>query len=379
MNFFFKSNSPAFSFFDVETPNCHNDRICSIGIIQTDVKGNVVNHLSYLVNPEASFDEPNMRVHGIAPIDVETSPLFPELWKSSLSDVFEKTKVVAYNASFDLSVIWKCLDDYELQIPDLQYVCAMKMMQAAHPGLLSYKLPAACAYYNIALGKHHEALSDALACKDVFWSIVGESEQLPRFSSYEYCGSRSCDSTAFHISFSDETKNLRTMKKLAEKVLEDGKVSLEEASLILMLSNVLPELAANKAISPVLSIIEEAVVDGQIDENESSEIVKALGRFVDPVASSEKKTSISFDGKNFVLSGNFKHGSKDAIGSLIESKGGIVIKGVTKKCDYVVVGGCGNENWSMGNYGNKVKKALCLQEEGIPVDIISENDLFLFV
>ena len=53
-----------------------------------------------------------------------------------------------------------------------------------------------------------------------------------------------------------------------------------------------------------------------------------------------------------------------------------MIKSVTKTCDYVVVGGIGNENWTMGNYGAKVKKALDWQAKGINVQILSEAALY---
>lgn len=36
----------------------------------------------------------------------------------------------------------------------------------------------------------------------------------------------------------------------------------------------------------------------------------------------------------------------------------------------------GNENWSMGNYGSKVKAALDWQAKGSAVQIISESDLY---
>ena len=74
-----------YTFFDVETPNRRNDRICSIGAVVTDQDGTVVEKKSYLVNPESSFDDINVRIHGIAPVDVRNAKTFPELWYDSLS------------------------------------------------------------------------------------------------------------------------------------------------------------------------------------------------------------------------------------------------------------------------------------------------------
>ena len=77
-----------------------------------------------------------------------------------------------------------------------------------------------------------------------------------------------------------------------------------------------------------------------------------------------------------MLSGNFEHGTKSSVAEVIQARGGLIIKSVTKKCDYVVVGGMGNENWSMGNYGSKVKAALDWQAKSSAVQIISESDLY---
>ena len=86
-----------YTFIDVETPNRRNDRICSIGAVVTDQDGTVVEKKSYLVNPESSFDDINVRIHGIAPVD----------------------GVVAHNARFDLSVLTKPLVSYDIPSPKM--------------------------------------------------------------------------------------------------------------------------------------------------------------------------------------------------------------------------------------------------------------------
>lgn len=52
-----------------------------------------------------------------------------------------------------------------------------------------------------------------------------------------------------------------------------------------------------------------------------------------------------------------------------------MLKGVSKKCDYVIVGGQGSEAWTTKNYGTKVKKALDLQAKGDDIIIAREADL----
>ena len=116
-----------YTFFDVETPNRRNDRICSIGAVVTDQDGTVVEKKSYLVNPESSFDDINVRIHGIAPVDVRNAKTFPELWYDSLSAFFPVDGVVAHNARFDLSVLTKTLVSYDIPSPKMSYACTLDM------------------------------------------------------------------------------------------------------------------------------------------------------------------------------------------------------------------------------------------------------------
>ena len=61
----------------------------------------------------------------------------------------------------------------------------------------------------------------------------------------------------------------------------------------------------------------------------------------------------------------------------ILQNGGQVLSGVSKKCDYVVVGDEGSDAWTTKNYGSKVKKALELQSKGDDIQIVSEDALGL--
>ena len=104
-------------FLDVETPNGHNDRISSIGLIRCDCNGTVLAEDSYLVDPEEPFSEINMRLTGISHADVVGAPTFPQIWSRSLKSLFDGAALVAHNASFDLAVLWKLLMPMSLTGP----------------------------------------------------------------------------------------------------------------------------------------------------------------------------------------------------------------------------------------------------------------------
>lgn len=162
-----------YTFLDVETPNRRNNRICSIGIEQTDDCGSVKYSEHFYVNPEQGFDYRNIELHGIAPADVMNERTFSELWRDEIGDILNGSIYVAHNVSFDLGVIGKTLDYYGLEKPAISYIDTIDL--ATH--LLSlddYKLPTICAHYEVPLISHHNALSDAHACNKIFWNMVDE-------------------------------------------------------------------------------------------------------------------------------------------------------------------------------------------------------------
>ena len=74
------------------------------------------------------------------------------------------------------------------------------------------------------------------------------------------------------------------------------------------------------------------------------------------------------------MSGQFAFGSKQDVTRKIVELGGHVTSSVGKKTDYLVVGGTRSNLWKYGAFGTKVEKAKSLQEEGLPIIIVSEGD-----
>ena len=66
--------------------------------------------------------------------------------------------------------------------------------------------------------------------------------------------------------------------------------------------------------------------------------------------------------------------SREEIQQLIENHNGIFAKSVTKKLDYLVLGGIQNPAWKFGQYGTKYNKAREYQEKGVPISIITEEE-----
>lgn len=147
--------------FDVETPNSHNDRMSSIGVVIVE-NGAVCGTYSSLVDPETYFDRFNVMLTGITPESVKDAPSFDRLWED-IGPVMESGLLVAHNAPFDMSVLAKCLRAYCIEAPRfMDYACTVRMGRAVYPRFADHKLDTMCWNLGIPLD-HHRADSDALA------------------------------------------------------------------------------------------------------------------------------------------------------------------------------------------------------------------------
>ena len=153
-----------FVVFDVETPNYQNNRMSAIGITIIE-NGEIVDDYYSLVDPETHFDYFSIELTGISEKTVKDSPTFPQVWQE-IESYMSSGMIVAHNAVFDLSVLKKCLKDYDIQWkPYVRYVCTVQTGRRLLPGI-SHKLNDMCDYYGIALD-HHKASSDSRACAEI--------------------------------------------------------------------------------------------------------------------------------------------------------------------------------------------------------------------
>ncbi|HLD67618.1 MAG TPA: BRCT domain-containing protein [Pseudomonas sp.] len=130
--------------------------------------------------------------------------------------------------------------------------------------------------------------------------------------------------------------------------------------------------------------------DGVLDAEESAELINMLHGFSGlsldrPKASEHAYTApndlplnspepeLVWDGRLFVFTGIMAYGPRKDCQALVESRGGLIGGGVSKKIHYLVVGSIGNEQWRHSSYGTKIMKAVELREGGSPIAIIGEQ------
>lgn len=445
------------TFFDVETPNRRQDKICSIGVIRLDDSDQVEYRLHTYVDPEAPFDYQNTQIHGIACPDVSGYPTFDNLWKEELRSVFSDSIVVAHNASFDLRVMDKTLSSYGEIIDPLDYLCTKRAAEICELDAPDYTLPSLCRRFGIELGTHHDAMCDATACMELFRAMRQDCLiDLFSVSTYQHAPyalelAQTPDdnaSTAMtdlygitlgvafdghvtaaeHSAFGDWMDRyagyrthpfFREIYGLLYTVLEDGVVTTDERDALLNFTRPFVqdkhnrrstvamqeligivrgigadrqvneaeaanlkawmtcnhELHGDKVFKRVYNTVSDAIADGIIKPEEEAVLLESFDSLINPVKESE--STIDLCGKKVCLTGDFLAGSKKIVAQMVADKGGEVIKNVTKKCDVVVVGGKGSEQYAFGNYGTKVKTAMEYQDAGLPIQIVQEVDLDL--
>lgn len=152
---------------DVETAQGKRWSICQIGLAIIE-NGIIKETISELVQPPGNeYSIYNTRIHGIKKEYTSSSPLFPEVWQK-LYPIIRGQKLVAHNASFDMNCLHQTFEYYDMDVLDFNCSCTYK--------LTGKKLDVACRDIGITLINHHDAVSDAVACAEIFLKMNEKDE-----------------------------------------------------------------------------------------------------------------------------------------------------------------------------------------------------------
>jgi DNA polymerase III subunit epsilon len=149
---------------DFETANSRRSSVCAIGLAIVE-EGVITGSSHMLIRPDpCDFDPYNVAIHGITESMVQEAPRFEDIW----SDLEKRISVplVAHNASFDMSVLRKSLDQFEQPYPELDYFCTMVIAKVVWPEYEKYKLNYIASKHNIKF-EHHNAEEDAVTCAKI--------------------------------------------------------------------------------------------------------------------------------------------------------------------------------------------------------------------
>lgn len=174
---------------------------------------------------------------------------------------------------------------------------------------------------------------------------------------------------------------------LCRGVLSDGLILEAEAQYLLawLESNRAAALTwpGNVIYQRVAAMLE----DGELDPDEQAELLDLLnettgkGIPLPEIAASyatalplcDPPPPITHDGRVFVLTGKFVHGSRTECERIVRALGGQPKSNVTKDLDYLVIGAIGSRDWLHSTHGRKIEAAVELRRSGRPVCIVSEQ------
>ncbi len=368
-------NMKKFIAFDLETPNYLNDRICSIGIsiIENSV---IVESKYFLVNPECEFSYRNINIHNIKQSDVACAPTFPEVWRN-IRNCFLSSSVVAHNALFDLCVLSKTLQAYEIHESPVSFFDTLSIARSTIDDIPNHKLPTLCEYFSITLD-HHNALSDCIACARLFCTFTDNGIDIDDFErTFDLACPHSKKLVNTKQKFSESNQSLNMLGDILERITSDGVLESSEINILCEWLDNNKELRGNYPYDKVYDIVENALEDGIIKNCELCNMLELFKHIHDPVIKNLCDcSSVKIDGMYICLSGDFSYGCKADVEKLLSLRGAIIQSNVNKSTNILIVGEYGSSAWISGNYGTKIKRALELQEKGINIQLYKESDFF---
>ena len=142
---------------------------------------------------------------------------------------------------------------------------------------------------------------------------------------------------------------------------------------------------ANPVILNLLDRLDRVLDDGVLSKEEASELLSvllsisgeksALGELGKtatlPVCS--PPPDMTFANKHFLFTGTCAFGTRGECHKVIESMGGINLKNVNQKLDYLILGTYVTDSWAHESYGRKIEKAIEYRDKGMPISIVTEK------
>ena len=251
---------------DIENPNTRGNSICSIGIII--VKDNKIIDKKYsLINPEDRFDINNSKITGLTYADVKDAPTFKEYWKI-IEDLFKNNIIVGHNITYDLSVISKALERYDIDAPVFNYYCTFKLSRK-YINTNSYSLDSLCDLLKINLDNHHNALEDALASQQIF-EYLNKRNDIENSEKFEFINkvSDSMDSKL-------ET-NINTLYGIIKGINYDGIIDDKEIEKLRLWVEDNRLYKQYSLFDRIINKLEEILEDNVITEYERIELEKLV-------------------------------------------------------------------------------------------------------
>lgn len=178
-------------------------------------------------------------------------------------------------------------------------------------------------------------------------------------------------------------QGLAEMVGIVRGVIADGRISPEEATHLAQWTRDNPDVAAQWPANVLARRLEQIFRDGRVDGRERRHLAAILGQLAEnPVGSATLATDLPidrpppdvvFEGRTFVFAGEMVFGPHRACEREVVDLGGTCERTVTRRTDYLVIGGIAAGEWSQQGFGASVNEVVQHRARGVPIAIISEE------
>jgi NAD-dependent DNA ligase len=179
-------------------------------------------------------------------------------------------------------------------------------------------------------------------------------------------------------------RELAELTGIVRGIVADGSVSPDEAERLARWTRENPDVAARWPANLLARRLEAIVRDGRVDRSERVHLEAILGQLAQnpagrgfslatdlPVDLPEPE--VTFASRVFVFAGDMAYGPLRACEREVEELGGRCEPAVSRRSDYLVLGGLAASDWAQEGFGAQVDEALRLRARGAQVAIISEE------
>ncbi len=165
--------------YDVETTGLSSiyDEIIEIAAVKVK-DGFIIDEFSSFVKPTRSISEKITEITSITDDDVRGAPTIDKVI-SDFAGFIEGTILVAHNALFDNSHLYRNLKDYGLYKKDFPTIDTLQLARVRYGDKLkTFNLKALTKFFDVELVQHHRAIYDARATSGVFIKMLADLEAI---------------------------------------------------------------------------------------------------------------------------------------------------------------------------------------------------------
>lgn len=357
---------PNYVVVDLETTGFSpsNDRIIEIAAVKV-IDDKIVENFSMLVNPHAGISKKVEDTTHITNLMVANAPsieeVLPQFWNFINGSI-----IVGHSVAFDIRFLIANFERIGLHY-NCRYIDTLEYSRKALPNLNQYRLIDLCNYFHVGSNVFHRALADCVSTHECFQQLMKVSNKM--------CIKES-DNTFKRVpnKLTDTNMRLQQLYELLCDIMADNIVTSEEVYILKDWIDNNDDLFKDYPYNIIVPAVNRVLADGVITNDESNELRQIFQQIINPKFGLRRGETLDIAEKSFVLTGQFTSYNADDFADILVRNGGILMKSVSSKTDYLIVGSDPDPRWHSGNFGTKIKKAMELRTNGDDIIIATENE-----